>query len=174
MNLDIVLCASIGQDLTMGSCGIPSHFHQAVSHHPLVSSSDCLHCAHALLPLLLLHLTTTYLLIQVRPRPLGFWGHLQSSVPHPGHGAPRRGTLSQGLLTQTLWYLTVGCPMWCEPDPGPRVHFFLLACVSGFRYITIKQYTYGFYVLNFCSSLMHHNFVSHSFTSLRMSYSWSH
>lgn len=59
---------------------------RAAPHHLQVSSSSSLHCAHILLPLPLLLLSTTSLLILMAPRHLGVWGHLRSVVPCPFTG----------------------------------------------------------------------------------------
>lgn len=70
MHPDMALGGSVGQDFTMAlGDDIKGYSHQAVSHHPQLSSSASLHCTHILLLLFLIYLSTTFLLRSTMPRP---------------------------------------------------------------------------------------------------------
>jgi hypothetical protein len=61
----MALGVSVVQNLTMALDGITSYSHQALPHHPQVSSSTSLHCAHIVLLLFLSHFSIMHLLILV-------------------------------------------------------------------------------------------------------------
>lgn len=78
---DMALSGGMGPDITMTPGDSTGFFHQAVSHHHLVSCSASLHSTQTALLLFLFHLSVTYLLPSLVPA----WQGLILTLPPVFH-----------------------------------------------------------------------------------------